>query len=106
MIEEKYLPVGTVVMLKNGSKRAMICGFCPISEGKTYDYVGCLYPEGQISPDKSLLFNHDQIEKIYFKGFVDEEEKQFKEQLKIALQKIHDKKPEVYEKVAENINID
>lgn len=76
-MEAKFLPIGTVVMLKNGKKRAMICGFCPISEGKTYDYVGCLYPEGVISSDKSLLFNHNQIEQIFFKGYVDEEQKQF-----------------------------
>ena len=29
-IREKYLPVGTVVLLKNGTKRVMINGFCAI----------------------------------------------------------------------------
>ena len=45
---EKYLPIGTVVMLKGGEKRAMITGFCSVSEDdpeKIYDYNGCLYPE-------------------------------------------------------------
>ncbi|HIR49231.1 MAG TPA: DUF4176 domain-containing protein, partial [Candidatus Faecimonas gallistercoris] len=28
MQAEKYLPIGTVVMLKGGKKRAMIIGFC------------------------------------------------------------------------------
>ena len=27
-IGEKYLPVGTVVLLQNGTKRVMINGFC------------------------------------------------------------------------------
>jgi len=81
-MEEKYLPIGTVVMLKNGKKRAMIIGFCPMSDGITYDYVGSLYPEGVLSSDKSLLFNHDQIGQVYFKGYVDEEQTQFMAKLK------------------------
>ena len=47
--EEKYLPIGTVVMLKGGTKRIMITGFCSIEENtkeKMWDYSGCLYPEG------------------------------------------------------------
>ncbi len=83
-IPEKFLPVGTVVLLKNGKKRAMITGFCCIDQKdttKVYDYTGCLYPEGTISSDKNLLFNHDQINKIYHLGLIDEEEKKFKEKL-------------------------
>lgn len=81
---EKYLPIGTVVMLKNGKKRAMITGFCSISgddKTKVFDYSGCLYPEGFISSNQTLLFNHEQIEKIYYLGLIDEEEKQFKQKL-------------------------
>lgn len=77
-MEEKYLPIGTVVMLKGGTKRTMIVGFCPIAEdGKRYDYIGCLYPEGVVSANESLLFNHDQVEKIYAKGFTDQEHEEF-----------------------------
>ncbi len=80
---EKYLPIGTVVMLKNGSKRVMITGFCCANEKaeKIYDYCGCLYPEGYISSDKSLLFDHEQIEKVYYLGLSDQEDKEFKEKL-------------------------
>ncbi len=82
---EKYLPVGTVVMLKEGKKRAMITGFCCIGDKeknkKVFDYSGCLYPEGFISANKFLLFDHEQIDKIYFLGYQDEEEKVFKERL-------------------------
>ena len=81
---EKYLPIGTVVMLKNGQKRVMITGFLCIDKNNDkniYDYTGCLYPEGYISSDKSLLFNHDQIDKIYYLGFKDEEEEKFKQKL-------------------------
>lgn len=88
-IEEKFLPLGTVVLLKGGSKRVMITGFCATNmEGnsKIFDYSGCLFPEGFLSSDQTCLFNHEQIEKIYHYGLVDEEEEQFKEQLKELLE--------------------
>ena len=81
-VGEKFLPLGTVVMLKGASKRLMITGFCTMAseeaEGVMYDYSGCMYPEGVISSDQTALFNHDQIEKIYHMGLVDQEEKDFK----------------------------
>lgn len=89
---DKYLPIGTVVMLKGGKKRAMITGFCAIAgEDKTkmFDYSGCLYPEGFISSSQTLLFNHEQLEKIYYLGLVDEEEKLFKQRLKDMIKKIN-----------------
>lgn len=81
---EKYLPIGTVVMLKGGTKRAMIIGFCSIADGKKdkiYDYTGCLYPEGIISSREMALFDHSQIDKIYYLGLQDQEEKTFKQKL-------------------------
>lgn len=89
---EKYLPIGSVVMLKGGKKRAMITGFCAISgedKTKVYDYSGCLYPEGFISSNQTLLFNHEQIEKLYHLGLVDDEEKKFKEKLNEMLKKMN-----------------
>ena len=81
---EKFLPIGTVVMLKNGEKKVMITGFCSIADNnksKVFDYVGCLYPEGILSSNQNCLFDHEQIEKIYFLGFSNEEDKIFKEKL-------------------------
>lgn len=81
---EKYLPIGSVVLLENGTKRLMITGFCVVpndDKTKVYDYSGCLYPEGVISSEQIALFNHDQIKTIYAIGYSDDEEKQFKEKL-------------------------
>ncbi len=81
---EKYLPIGTVVMLKGGSKRVMITGFCSVAaenDEKVYDYSGCLYPEGFLEYTQTCLFDHEQIDKIYFLGYKDEEEEKFKGQL-------------------------
>ncbi len=85
-IGEKFLPIGTVVMLKNGTKRVMITGFCAVtkdSKDKVWDYSGCAYPEGFLNSNHTCLFDHSQIEKIYYLGLSDDdEEKAFKEKLK------------------------
>ena len=84
MMEEKYLPLGTVCRLKNGEKTLMIIGFTqgdPEQIGKIFDYSGCFYPEGIISSDINFLFNHDQIEEILFKGFINNDELNFKRRL-------------------------
>lgn len=78
---EKYLPIGSVVLLKGASKRVMIIGLCTTEkateektiEDKIWDYSGCLYPEGLLSSTQICMFNHDQIEKIYHLGLIDQE---------------------------------
>ena len=90
-MEKIYLPIGSVVRLKDATKRIMIIGFYVKSESdidnnKIYDYVGCLYPEGMIDSKTNLLFNHDQIEEVYALGFTDDEEKKFKKDLIIGIQ--------------------
>ena len=88
MNTKKFLPIDTLVMLNGGDKRVMITGFCTIAiddNAKMYDYCGCLDPEGVVSSDKNLLFNHNQIAKIYALGYSDDEEKNFKVKLKEVL---------------------
>ena len=81
-IEKKeLLPIGSVVRLKDGKKKVMITGFCVSTseeDNKMYDYCGCMYPEGVISSDKNLVFNHNQIEELFFLGYVNVEEQEFK----------------------------
>ena len=92
-MREKYLPIGTVVLLKGGKKRAMITGFCSVAQEnqeKIYDYSGCVYPEGYLSSNQVCLFDHSQIEKIFFLGYEDEEEKVFKDKLNKIVASIED----------------
>mgnify|MGYP000010790680 CR=1 FL=1 len=90
-IGEKYLPIGTVVMLKGGTKRVMISGFCAIDGENVknmYDYSGCVYPEGFLTSTQTCLFNHEQIEKVYHMGLLDdEEETNFNNKLKELVEK-------------------
>lgn len=84
-IGEKFLPIGTVVMIRGGTKRVMITGYCSVEESEPeemWDYSGCMYPEGFLSSEETCLFNHDQIENIYYLGLVDEEQEEFMTQLK------------------------
>ncbi len=76
MKPDKYLPIGSIVLLKDAKKRMMITGFAiktKDSGNDVFDYMGCLYPEGILSLNKVLLFNHDQIDKIFYIGFTDYE---------------------------------
>ena len=85
MNREKYLPIGSVVLLKNAKKRVMVTGFAVRGkemEDKMFDYIGCLYPEGVITTDKNLLFNHEQIDQIFYLGYVDDEWKNLEPKLK------------------------
>lgn len=79
-IKEKYLPIGTVLMLKNGKKRVMVAGYkgmSPDRPDEIYDYIGVLFPEGIIDINQTLLFNHEQIEQVSHYGLVDLEEQEF-----------------------------
>ena len=75
-----FLPIGSVVLLKGGTKRVMITGFCSIDNNNTekvYDYTGCLYPEGILNSNELRLFDNDQIDKVFYKGYEDEEQQDF-----------------------------
>ena len=85
MHKEKYLPIGSVVLLKNAKKRVMVTGFAAQAKetgNKVFDYMGCLYPEGVISSEQNLLFNHEQIDQIFYIGYVDNEWKELEPKLK------------------------
>ena len=76
-----YLPIGSVVLLRSGIKKVMVTGMMPrVSQEEQimqYDYIGVLYPEGFIDTDSMVLFNHDMINDIIFKGYDNPERKDF-----------------------------
>lgn len=87
-MKEKFLPIGTIVKLKGGTKEVMITSYCifptntQIVEGKEvsapqkiYEYGGCTYPEGIIDSNVACAFNHDQIEEILHLGYETEEQR-------------------------------
>ena len=82
-VETTFLPIGSVVMLKEATTALMITGFAVVEKNKNkiWDYIGVMYPMGYISPDKSLMFNRDQIEKVISEGYSDDNEKHFRLEL-------------------------
>ena len=81
---EKILSIGSVVLLKGGTKKVMVTGYLAVNnenQKEMYDYSGCLYPEGFLDSEQVLLFNSDQIEKVFFEGYVDEEQQEFTKKL-------------------------
>ena len=93
-MNKEFLPVGSVVILKGGTKRVMVTGFCSIDnddKSKMYDYTGCLYPEGIINSNEICLFDNDQIERVFFRGFEDQEEIEFKNSLNQTIQEYNNK---------------
>lgn len=76
---KNYLPIGSIVLLKNGQKKIMIYGRRQrrITDNYEYDYIACLYPEGNINEDYMYLFNHEDIDTVVYRGFSDAEEESF-----------------------------
>ena len=100
MDKEKFLPIGSVVILKDAKKKVMITGYLSSDVdniNKIYDYNGCIYPEGFLSSDQVLLFNHEQIDQVFSHGFVDDEQKEFSKRLKEFASKNNDEKIESLE---------
>ena len=90
-MENNFLPIGSIVLLKGASKKVMITGFLckeQDKEGELYDYIGCPYPEGIISFDKNALFNNSQIEKVICKGYIDLEEIEYKKKINEFIENI------------------
>lgn len=81
-MKERFLPIGTVVLLKGAKTPLMITSYCIFPTGKQikngqeidpeqkmYEYGACTYPHGVI--DRSIVnaFDHNQIEEILFMGY-------------------------------------
>ena len=94
-IGEKFLPIGTVVLLKGGKKELMIISYCIVSSGDAYDkngkidvadrmfdYGGCAYPEGMLTSDQLFAFDHNQIEKVVYMGYETDNQKEISKVLK------------------------
>ncbi|MBC1343316.1 DUF4176 domain-containing protein [Listeria welshimeri] len=76
------LTIGSVVYLKEGSKKIMILNRGPlvVVDGRTnkFDYSGCVYPVGLVASEV-LYFNAENIDEVLFPGFYDEDEARFQD---------------------------
>ena len=85
MKEEKFLPVGSVIIVKGSVKKLVLIGRGVVAifkgEQKNFDYVACTYPEGLIG-ENVLYLNHEDIEEVIQKGFQDEDDFRMQKSLK------------------------
>lgn len=88
----ELLPIGTVVLIEAIVQPIMIYGRMQQQadqEEKVWEYVACPYPQGHISDETNVFFNHEQIKQVIFKGFESEGEKLMKEKLLSLKQGTH-----------------
>lgn len=79
--KKSLLPIGSIVIINGfevdgAKKKLMIYGRKQIQSGndEIWDYVACFYPEGNISSNYNVFFNHEDIARVLFRGYEDEEE--------------------------------
>ncbi len=79
----ELLPIGSIVLLKEGKKKAMIFGIKQTDKasGKEYDYIGVVYPEGNLGEQLQFFFQHENIDQVFFRGYEDEDRNSFIEKL-------------------------
>lgn len=85
----EFLPVGSIVLLKEAVKKTVIMGILQFNTEKkdqVYDYLGVPYPEGYMGEGSSYLFNHSDISEVIFRGYADEEREGMLEMVKLVYQ--------------------
>ena len=87
-----WLPIGSVVTLKGAQHELMIYGrrqraLHPTSDDGTdggqeeWNYIACPWPEGNIGPDTTVLFDANRIETVWFVGYQNPDEFRFRRRL-------------------------
>ena len=79
----ELLPIGSVIWLKEAKRPLMIFGVMQnnMETNEEYDYIGVLYPEGNMGIDSQFLFQHKDIEKVEFRGYESQEREEFIDRL-------------------------
>ncbi len=73
------LPIGSVIWLKDAERPLMIFGVKQENANthEEYDYIGVVYPEGNMGVETQFLFMHEDIEKVVFRGYEDTSREEF-----------------------------
>lgn len=81
---KELLPLGSIVYLEDGTQKLVIIGrgviFDDPDSGHQVlaDYMGVLYPSG-FQTESTIFFQHENVDKIIFEGYHDDEENRFME---------------------------
>ncbi len=77
MKESGLYPIGTILKLKGAAKPIIITSVPYEYKGKKYDYLGLPYPFGYMDERAYRLFNREDIDEVYFYGFLDKEQSEY-----------------------------
>lgn len=85
MVVKEYLPIGTIVTLKDADdSRYMITKYLPLYTRKIgngyFDYGAILYPNG--NGETIFHFNNEDIKEVIFMGYTSEKLDKLKKELK------------------------
>jgi hypothetical protein len=72
------IPVGSIVKLKGVKNKVMITKY-HFEDNKAYK--GVLWPLGEYDTGTAAFFNTEDIEKVYFRGFENNELEEYKKQM-------------------------
>lgn len=86
-----FLPLGTIITLQGSDAKLMITGRLQrhSTTGQVYDYCACLWPQGYLDASSNYLFDHDQVDRLFYIGMQDEEEFNFRFRLEEAEKALH-----------------
>lgn len=73
MEEKKFLPLGSIVILKGAMKKLMIISRASVLNNKYFDYGAILYPEGMID-ENVAYFNSQDIVKVVSEAYTDDDD--------------------------------
>ncbi|UQS82984.1 DUF4176 domain-containing protein [Bombilactobacillus thymidiniphilus] len=81
-MQDKILPIGSIVTLKNGNGTpVMIINRAALYETEEqtgyFDYSSVIYPAGLQDSNELCFFNHEDIAELIFLGYRDDEELEF-----------------------------
>lgn len=88
---KELLPIGSVIWLKEAERPLMIFGIkqSDLDKGDEYDYIGVLYPEGNMGTETQFLFQHEDIERVEFVGYQSPAREKFIEKLANFYEKVN-----------------
>lgn len=69
-MNDRVLPIGSIVTVKGNPTRLMIVGYLVENKEtkKMYDYCACLFPNG-LDVNNNVLFNMEDIDVVFFVGY-------------------------------------
>lgn len=76
---DRLLPLGTIVYLREGSAKMVIIGRGNLigEEGDKpmlFDYTGVPYPVGFVGTEQIFYFNAEHVDEVFFEGFTDKDD--------------------------------